>query len=68
MKQFGLRREDICVTVNPCFTDNKPNGDVWLTLFNSLEFEMILELTPEDISDLVRALIYESERGSECYG
>lgn len=66
MRQFGLRLEDVCVTVSPGLDvkDGKhvPNGKVWFTLFDTPEREMTLELTPEDVSDLVRALIYESER------
>jgi hypothetical protein len=63
VRQFKLRNEDVTVTVSPHYTKQDMDGDVWVTLYTP-ELDMTLHLNPEDVSDLIRALIYESERRS----
>ena len=63
MRQFRLRNHDITATITPYLerVSHKPSGDVWLTLFGN-GHDVTVRLNAEDINDIVRALVFQSER------
>ena len=63
MRQFRIRSTDVTVTISPYLerVSHEPSGDVWMTLFGN-GHDVTVRLNAEDINDIVRALIFESER------
>ena len=63
MRQFRLRNHGITVTITPYLeaVSHAPSGDVWMTLFGN-GIDVTVRLNAEDINDIVRALIFQSER------